>query len=251
MWPELPSERERVINLDNLILGFKSVELVIPVYNEEGILEKQLLPVLSSVPREFRVTVVENGSTDSTADILEALQSKYGNLNIISLPEPSYGNAVRHGLEASEAEILMVDDLDVLDREFWASGLALMSAGDVDVVQGSKVLGGRNDKRPLVRRAATRVLTGLLKLLLGFHGTDTHGPKIMKRESVEGIFPLCGDEPDLYPSELVILAQRRNLVIRELPISLEEIRPTPLALHKRVPRALRDLFMLRRKLGRS
>lgn len=246
----MPSERERVINLEDLISCFRSIELVIPVYNEERILEKQLLPVLSSVPREFRVTVVENGSTDSTADILEAFQKEYGNLNVISLPEPSYGNAVRHGLEASDAEILMVDDLDVLDREFWASGLALMSAGEVDIVQGSKVLGGRSDRRPFIRRAATRVLTGLLKLLLGFRGTDTHGPKIMKRKSVEGIFPLCGDEPDLYPSELVILAQRRNLVIKELPISLEEIRTTPLALHKRVPRALRDLMILRQKLGR-
>jgi hypothetical protein len=142
-----------------------------------------------------------------------------------------------------------VDDLDVLDRDFWVAGLGLMASGGVDIVQGSKVLAGRNDRRPLVRRAATRVLTALLRIMLGFRGTDTHGPKIMRRKSVEGIFPLCGNEPDLYPSELMILAQRRGLVIKELPIELEEIRATPLALSRRVPRALRDLVLLRRKLG--
>lgn len=230
---------------------FKSVELVIPVYNEERILEHQLIPVLDSLPGNFTVTVVENGSTDSTLAKLASLKKLYGNLKVLSLSEPSYGNAVRSGLEGSEAQILMVDDLDVLDTEFWISGLALMSGAGADIIQGSKVLAGKNDRRPFIRRVATRVLTGLLKLLLGFHGTDTHGPKIMRRVSMEGIFPLCGNEPDLYPSELIILAQRQGLVIKELPIKLEEIRETPLALHKRVPRALRDLMMLRRKLGGS
>lgn len=229
--------------------AFETIDLIIPVYNEEEILESQLLPVLESAPENLCVTVVENGSTDRTREMLRSFEERYPSLRVIRLQEPSYGNAVRTGLESSSREILMVDDLDVLDREFWEAGLGLMASGGVDIVQGSKVLAGRNDRRPFVRRAATRVLTVLLRIMLGFRGTDTHGPKIMRRESVEGIFPLCGSEPDLYPSELMILAQRRGLVIKELPIKLSEIRATPLALSRRVPRALRDLVLLRRKLG--
>ena len=229
--------------------AFETIDLIIPVYNEEEILESQLLPVLESAPGNLCVTVVENGSTDRTREMLRSFEERYPSLRVIRLQEPSYGNAVRTGLESSSREILMVDDLDVLDREFWEAGLGLMASGGVDIVQGSKVLAGRNDRRPFVRRAATRVLTALLRIMLGFRGTDTHGPKIMRRESVEGIFPLCGSEPDLYPSELMILAQRRGLVIKELPIKLSEIRATPLALSRRVPRALRDLVLLRRKLG--
>jgi hypothetical protein len=71
----------------------------------------------------------------------------------------------------------------------------------------------------------------------------------MKRSAVASIFPDCGNEPDLYPSELIIRSQRKGLVIKELPIKLQEIRETPLALHKRVPRAIRDLLRLRKKLN--
>ncbi|MCP4647079.1 MAG: glycosyltransferase [bacterium] len=227
------------------------IELIIPVYNEESILDGQLSPLLKQLPTGFTVSVIENGSTDSTISILEAMKAQYSNLKVLSLPKASYGNAVRNGLENSKADILMVDDLDVLDTDFWLAGLALIASNSAEMVQGSKVLAGRNDKRPFLRRAATRVLTSLLKLLLGFRGTDTHGPKIMKRLPFVSIFPLCGNEPDLYPSELIIRAQRMGLSIRELPIRLEEIRETPLALHRRIPRALRDLCRLRSKLGRA
>ena len=226
-----------------------TIELVIPVYNEESILESQLSPLFSQFPEGFTVTVVENGSSDSTISILETMKTGNNNLKVISLPDASYGNAVRNGLENSTADILLVDDLDVLDTDFWLAGLAVMTSDAIDMVQGSKVLAGRDDRRPLLRKAATRVLTYLLRLLLGFKGTDTHGPKIMRRSSFTQIFPLCGNEPDLYPSELIVRAQRMGLSIRELPIKLEEIRETPLALHRRIPRALKDLIRLRAKLG--
>ncbi len=237
--------------LQPLVEKCGAVNLIIPVYNEEAILKSQLEPVLNQLPEGFFVTVVENGSTDKTASILNTMKVQNTSLKVIHLPEPSYGNAVREGLESSTADILMVDDLDVLDTDFWVSGLEIIAEGSTDLIQGSKVLAGKNDRRPFLRRAATRVLTSLLRLLLGFKGTDTHGPKIMRRSSMASIFPQCGNEPDLYPSELIIRAQRMGLVIRELPIKLEEIRETPLALHKRVPRAIRDLFRLRTKLGKS
>ncbi len=237
--------------LNQMVEKCGTIDLIIPVYNEETILESQLEPVLKQLPEGFTVTVVENGSTDATGSILDCLKERYMNLRVISLPEPSYGNAVKCGLENATAHIIMLDDLDVLDKEFWLAGLSIMIGGGTDMVQGSKVLVDKNDRRPFLRRAATRVLTSLLRRLLGFRGTDTHGPKIMKRSSFVKIFPLCGNEPDIYPSELIIRAQRMGLTIKELPIKLEEIRKTPLPLYKRIPRAIRDLIRMRVKLGNN
>jgi hypothetical protein len=123
-------------------------------------------------------------------------------------------------------------------------------AGGVDIVQGSKVLAGRNDRRPVTRQLATLALTLLLKILFRYPGTDTHGPKVLRLESVRPILPACGMELDIFPTELVIRCSRAGLVIRELPIHLREIRATPFPLRKRIRRALRDLFRLRKALRR-
>ncbi|OPL20120.1 MAG: hypothetical protein AVO35_01315 [Candidatus Aegiribacteria sp. MLS_C] len=229
--------------------GTGSVEVIVPVYNEEAILRGQLEPVLCGLPEVFRVLAVENGSTDSTPEILEALSGRYGNLAFMSLPEPNYGLAMKRGLMAADAEIIVVDDLDVLDLDFWRRGLDLLAGGNVDLVQGSKVLAGKDDRRPFVRRAATLTLTFLLRRLLGYDGTDTHGPKVLWRRSIEGIPEECRLELDIFPTELVIRAQRRGVRIREIPIHLKEIRETPLPLRRRVPRALRDIWRLHRTLG--
>ncbi len=225
-----------------------SVEVVIPVYNEETILERQLKQVLTDLPAGFRVRVMENGSTDATRSILEELSVGFPALSFESLLSPNYGRAMRKGLEDATADIVIVDDLDVMDTDFWARSLEILGKGGVDIVQGSKVLAGRDDRRPLVRRIATLVLTKLLRILTGFRGTDTHGPKVMLLESVKPVMRLCSIELDLSPSELIIRAQRNGLRIVELPIHLSEIRTTPLPLYRRVPRALRDLVKLRAAL---
>jgi len=225
-----------------------TLELIIPVFNEEGILEAQLAPVLSDLPEGAFVTVVENGSTDRTPEMLDALAARFPGLRTIRLPEPNYGLAMRRGLTEASGMIVITDDLDVLDRDFWQRGLEALETGLVDIVQGSKVLAGRNDRRPLMRKAATLALTVCLRLMLGYRGTDTHGPKVMRLASVRSILPSCGMELDIFPTELVVRAQRAGLAVKEIPIHLREIRATPFPLRKRVRRALRDLWRLRRAL---
>jgi glycosyltransferase involved in cell wall biosynthesis len=230
------------------------VDVVIPVYNEEPILSRQLDPVLQRLPGGFSLTVVENGSTDATPDMLRSLQGEHPeSLRVLSLAEANYGRAMLEGILASGAEVVVTDDLDVMDTDFWARGLRELRPGGVDLVQGSKVLAGRSDRRPLVRKAATLVLTFFLRALLGYRGTDTHGPKVFGRAALAPVAEACRMELDILPTELVVRAQRAGLTIVEIPIHLRELRPTPLPLYRRVPRALRDLvrlaLLLRREPG--
>ncbi|MCK4807034.1 MAG: glycosyltransferase family 2 protein [Candidatus Aegiribacteria sp.] len=227
-----------------------TVAIIVPVYNEESILESQLVPVLKILPSGFRILVVENGSTDRTKDLLNDLEERYPALDSISLPLPNYGLAMKVGLIKSRADIFIIDDLDVLDTDFWIRGLRLLCTDDVDLIQGSKVLAGKDDRRPLIRKAATLTLTFLLRSLLGYRGTDTHGPKVVWRDAIKDIPPRCQYELDIFPTELVIRAHKSGVRIREIPIHLREIRVTPLPLYKRVPRALRDIWYLHRSLSR-
>lgn len=225
-----------------------TVEIVIPVYNEESILVRQLTGILEQLPAGFTVSVIENGSSDTTAELLGDLEDSFPSLSSTSLPDPNYGLAMKTGIMNAGGDVLIIDDLDVLDTDFWIRGLRLLAEGDVELVQGSKVLAGRNDRRPFIRKAATRSLTFLLRTLLGYRGTDTHGPKVMRREAIREIPAKCRFELDMFPTEFVIRAQRSGVGIREIPIHLEEIRSTPLPLSRRVPRALRDIWRLYRIL---
>jgi glycosyltransferase AglD len=224
------------------------VEIIIPVFNEEKILENQLVPILRAIPTGFSVKVIENGSNDRTGEILRHLEAEYPSLSILFLPDPNYGLAMKTGILESRADIVIFDDLDVLDTDFWIRGLRLLADDNVDLVQGSKVLAGRNDRRPLIRKAATLTLTFLLKSFLGYRGTDTHGPKVLWREAISEIPDRCEYELDIFPTELVIRAQKAGVRIQEVPIHLREIRATPLPLYRRVPRALRDIWRLHRSL---
>ncbi len=229
-----------------------TVDVVVPVYNEESILESQLVPVLKILPPGFSILIMENGSTDGTRDLLKRLNDEYPMLTVVYMPDPNYGLAMKTGLLQSRADILIIDDLDVLDTDFWIRGLQLLCRDDVDLVQGSKVLAGKDDRRPLIRKAATLSLTFLLRKFLGYRGTDTHGPKVIWRNAIKDIPSMCEYELDIFPTELVIRAQRSGIRIHEVPIHLSEIRSTPFPLYRRVPRALRDIWCLRRKIrGRT
>jgi hypothetical protein len=95
-----------------------------------------------------------------------------------------------------------------------------------------------------VRRAATRIVTSLLRIATGFRGTDTHGVKAFVADRIVPVARLCRVERDLFASELVIRAQRMGREVREIPIALREKRPPGVHLLRRVPRVLKGLLQL-------
>jgi hypothetical protein len=114
----------------------------------------------------------------------------------------------------------------------------------VDFVVGSKAMEGAMDRRPYFRRLGTVVINGMLKVALGFRGTDTHGLKAFRREIVQPIASACQIDRDLFASELVIRAERAGLGVREIPVRVQEKRPPTVGLVKRVPNVLRNFAKL-------
>jgi hypothetical protein len=112
------------------------------------------------------------------------------------------------------------------------------------MVVGSKAMKGASDHRPLMRRTATRVLNGMLRVALDFRGTDTHGLKAFHRETLVPTVKACVIDRDLFASEFVIRAGRSGLRVIEIPIRLDEKRPPAINLVKRVPRVLQGMAKL-------
>jgi len=221
------------------------VSIVIPVYNEEGILREAVSELLDDMPTEssFEVILAENGSTDRTVEVAEHLANERSEVRTFSLGEPNYGKALRRGILEARGTWVICEEIDLCDLDFHRRALEHLRAGDADLVVGSKAMKGASDERPLLRRAATRVLNGMLRVALDFHGTDTHGLKAFHRETLLPVVESCVIDKDLFASELVIRAGQRVRVI-EIPVRLHEKRPPSIALLRRVPNTLRGMAKL-------
>ncbi len=230
------------------------VSIVIPVYNEEGILREAVTELLAGLAQvraqlaapalAFEVILAENGSSDRTAELAAHLAAERPEIRTFSLGEPNYGKALRRGLLEARGTYVVCEEIDLCDLDFHRRALELLRHGDCDMVVGSKAMKGASDERPVLRRAATRVINGMLRATLDFRGTDTHGLKAFRRVALLPVVEACVIDRDLFASELVIRAGRAGLHVLEIPVRLHEKRRPAINLVKRVPNVLRGLAKL-------
>jgi glycosyltransferase involved in cell wall biosynthesis len=224
-----------------------TVSIVIPIYNEEGILHSAVVDLrerLAPLGLSYEIILAENGSRDRTLTVANELRSRYPEVDLLSVPEPNYGLALRTGILAARGRFVVCDEIDLCDVGFYQRALALLESGSAEMVIGSKLIQGASDERPLFRHAASIVYTGALRLLLDFRGSDTHGLKAFLRDRVAPIAEACVTDKDVYASELVIRAYRAGIAIDEIPLRIVEKRPPSINLLKRVPNVLKNLGRL-------
>ena len=223
------------------------ISIIIPIYNEEGILHAAVVDLvsrLSEMPWSYEILLAENGSRDGTVAIGEELASKFPEVQIHSLGMPNYGKALREGILRARGEFVVCDEIDLCDTDFYQRALILLEGRQAEMVVGSKVMKGAEDHRPWLRHAATHVINGMLRVLVGFHGTDTHGLKAFRREALLPVVERCVVDRDLFASEFVIRAERDGTRVVEIPVHITEKRPPSINLFRRVPKVLRDIARL-------
>jgi glycosyltransferase involved in cell wall biosynthesis len=223
------------------------ISIVSPVYNEEAILRSAIVDLrdrLQPLGWDYEIIVAENGSRDKTAELARALCDRYSELRSLSVGEPNYGKALREGIRAARGTFVLCDEIDLCDTDFHQSAVTELELGQTDMVIGSKLIAGAMDERPMLRHVASIAYTGLLRGLLGFRGTDTHGLKAFRRTSLLPIVEACVADKDVFASEFVIRTYRANKRVVEIPIRVLEKRPPSINLFKRVPNVLTNLAKL-------
>ncbi len=225
------------------------LSIVIPIYNEEAILEtevermvaqmQQVLPEIS-----YELLLVENGSHDRTHAIAEELAKRHATIRAMHLPDAGYGPALKHGLLEATGDFVVLFNIDFWDVDFIRKALVLGQQHHLDMVVGSKTMQGAQDTRPLIRRAITRTFNLLLQSAFGFHGTDTHGMKLLRREKMVPVIQACKTQREIFDTEFVMRAQAAGLISEEIPVVCEERRKTTYNIAKRIPRTAKDLLVL-------
>ena len=228
------------------------ISIVIPIYNEQAILHAAVVDLrerLRPLGWSYEVILAENGSKDRTVEIAEELAAKYsdpndGQVKFISLGEPNYGKALKQGILLARGDVVICDEIDLCDADFHRRAVDILDSGEADLVIGSKLLSGAEDDRPMLRHAASLAYSGLLRLTLGFRGTDTHGLKAFRRAALLDTVRACLVDKDVFASEFVIRADRGGVRIKEIPVHVIEKRPPSINLFKRVPNVLKNVAKL-------
>ena len=220
---------------------------VIPVYNEEGILVSSVLSLrekLAGLKLSFEILLAENGSVDRTVELCRELNAKYPEVQYFSIGEPNYGKALKEGILRARGTVVVCDEIDLGDIDFYVRALDRILNGDAAMVVGSKVLAGAEDTRPLVRHVATAAYNTMLRILFHFHGTDTHGMKAIRRDVLVGTAGRCVVDKDVFASELVMRAEQERHPVVEIPVRVVEMRKPSINLFRRVPNVIKNLVHL-------
>jgi glycosyltransferase involved in cell wall biosynthesis len=234
------------------MVGDPRISIVIPIYNEQAILHAAVVDLrerLKPFGWNYEIILAENGSKDRTIEIGHELAAKYsdpgdGQVKIISMGAPNYGKAMKQGILLARGDLVICDEIDLCDADFHRAAIDILETGEADMVIGSKLAAGSEDDRPMMRHVASMAYTGMLRLMLGFRGTDTHGLKAFRRLALLDIVRACLVDKDVFASEFVIRADRGGVKIKEIPVHIIEKRPPSINLFKRVPNVMKSIAKL-------
>lgn len=188
------------------------LSVIIPVYNEQETIH-QILERVAAVPVEKEIIVVDDGSSDGTAESLAASQLK--DLRFLRHPRNrGKGAAVRTALAAVSGDVVVIQDADLeYDPRDYLKLLAPIQRGEAQVVYGVRDLSGQ---RHLVRWG-NRFLTWLTNLLYGTRLADMETCYKMMTTAVARSLPLRANRFEIEP-EITAKLIKRGHRIHQVPI---------------------------------
>jgi glycosyltransferase involved in cell wall biosynthesis len=193
--------------------------IIIPVYNEQKILEqntnKLLIYLKNNFPiSNYEIVICSNGSLDKTNEIGKKLSQKNKIIKFISIKEKGAGIAFRKAFEIAKYENIISLDMDLsTDLSFLNNALDLLISNHI--VVGSKQVG--NQKRSFFRLVLSNGYIFLVKILLGINYSDySISSKAYKKSAIKNF--LDSDKGTFYVIRVIYFAYKNGLSIVQIPV---------------------------------
>jgi glycosyltransferase involved in cell wall biosynthesis len=195
------------------------LSIVVPAFNEAHRIPETLPRLLQMVPEEVELIVVDDGSTDATADLLRRFLRKRPNCAVFNLPQNGgKGAAVRAGMLHAEGEVVVFMDAD-LSADLGALPRLVESLNTVDVAIGSRSSPDAEIQKGLLRKVVSASFSGLTRVMTGLNFGDTQcGFKAFRRDAAKLVFSHQQLDGFAFDVEILLLARRLGLSVTEVPI---------------------------------
>src|ERR1700678_979064 len=207
-------------------MAHPQLSIVIPAYNESARIENALERVMTCVEEQgwdAEVLIVDDGSTDNTAAIVEEWMSRYPRLHLLqNLGNRGKGYSVRNGLLQASGQVVMFTDADLSAPMEEAELLLAAIADGADVAIGSRWMDKTRQTihQPLYRRFFGRCFNWVTRRVMGLPFKDTQcGFKAFKRPAAQIIFRLQRIERWGFDPEILFIARKLGYEIREVPVT--------------------------------
>lgn len=202
------------------------LDVVIPVYNEEKVLEQSVTTLARTLtevaPFPWRIVIADNASTDRTLEIARRLEaSSEGRVAVIHLDQKGRGRALRLAWSTSPAQVMAYTDVDLSTNLHHLMPMVQpLIDGRYHVATGSRLMKASRVTRQWKREVISRCYNGLVKAFFPRRRfVDAQcGFKAITHDAAQELLPLVADEAWFFDTELLLRAEQRGYRVWEVPV---------------------------------
>jgi len=230
-----------------------SVDVVVPVYNEEEALPRSI-PVLreflagEAFPYEWRIVIADNASVDGTPEASRRLAEQFpGEVVYVRIEEKGRGRALKRTWSDSPMEIVSYMDVDLsTGLEAFPLLISAIAEEGYALAVGSRLLPDSRVNRSLGRRALTRGYSLIIKAMLWTRFSDAQcGFKAARADVARLLIPLIEDNNWFFDTEMLILAEKAGYRVKDVPVAWVEDFDTRVNVPKTISEDLLGLARMR------
>jgi len=235
----------------------KKISLVIPVYNEEKILEnsiKKLYDHMSkNIKKDWKIIIANNASTDKTKEIAGKLVKKYSQVEAMHLLFKGRGNALKCAWKKYKSDVYAYCDVDLAtDISYLKELFDNVFCGN-NIVIGSRYLKEAKSNRTINRLILSKGYNYLIRLFFRTRISDFQcGFKAVDDKIIKEIIPRVKNKKWFFDTEMLLLAEQSGKYnIKEIPVSWRENKDTKVRIFEAIYEHIKGLVLLKKRLNEN
>ena len=207
-----------------------TVDVVIPVYNEEEALPRSI-PLLreflagDAFPHQWRIVIADNASVDGTPEASRRLAERFaGEVEYVRLEEKGRGRALKRTWSESPMDIVSYMDVDLsTGLEAFPALISAIAGEGYDLAVGSRLMAESRVKRSLGRRVLTRGYSFVIRAMLQTRFSDAQcGFKAARTDVARTLIPLIEDNNWFFDTEMLVLAEKAGYRVKDVAVAWVE-----------------------------